>query len=175
MIYDVNTHKIIGCYFREVKREEIIHNNYNPKGGWSFNWLKPITHSFEVYGLVTEDYPDLIQGLIALKSNYDEAFRCVDIDIIESAPQNKKVVKGEENNHRRYIGVGRCLVAFACEYSLSAGLEGFIELTSKSSKIDFYQDLGACSTYGQNMMITGDRAIELAKCYFSGGVQWWEK
>lgn len=174
MIIDTKKQKLVDCYFRKIDRSEITKNNYKPPN-WSFHWLKPLTHGFEIYGIVTEEYPNEIQGLIALKPNYDEAFRCVDVEIIESAPHNKKIVKGEENEDRKYIGVGRCLVAFACQYSLDKGLEGFIELTSKTSKIDFYTDLGATPTFGQNMMIADKQAVELAKQYFSGGVKWWQK
>ncbi|QKY68415.1 hypothetical protein [Lentibacillus sp. CBA3610] len=107
-----------------MEREEIIEKKYNPEGGWSFHWLKPVTHFFNVYGLVTAEYPNSVQGLIALKPNYDDAFRCVDIDIIESSPHNKKMVHGVNNEKRKYVGIGRCLVAFACEYSINQGLEG---------------------------------------------------
>jgi len=175
MIINVETNLLVDCYFKKVDRSEIIEKKYSAKGNWIFNWLKPLTHSFEIYGIVTEEYPDMIQGLIALKPNYDEAFRCVDVEIIESAPYNKKLVNKRENIHRKYVGVGRCLVAFVCQYSLDKGLEGFIELTSKTSKIDFYHELGAVSTYGQHMMITDDVALNLAKQYFSGGVKWWKK
>ncbi|MFD1848873.1 hypothetical protein [Oceanobacillus bengalensis] len=175
MIVNVETNLLVDCYFKKVERSEIIEKKYSPKGNWAFNWLKPLTHSFEIYGIVTEEYPDMIQGLIALKPNYDEAFRCVDLEIIESAPHNKKLVNKRENVNRKYIGAGRCLVAFACQYSLDKGLEGFVELTSKTSKIDFYQDLGAVSTYGQNMMIADNVALDLAKQYFPGGVKWWKK
>lgn len=72
------------------------------------------------------------------------------------------------------LGVSKCLVAFARQYSQSKGLEGFVEFTSKTSKMKFYRDLGAVSTYGQNMMITDDVALDLTNQYFSGGVKWWD-
>jgi len=175
MIVNVESNQLVDCYFKKIERAEIIAKKYTPRGGWAFNWLKPLTHSFEIYGIVTEEYPDMIQGLIALKPNYDEAFRCVDVEIIESAPHNKKMINKKENTNRIYVGVGKCLVAFACQYSLDKGLEGFIEFTAKTSKIDFYQNLGAISTYGQSMMIPDKAAIRLAKQYFSGGVKWWKK
>ncbi len=85
--------------------------------------------------MVTEVYPSDIQGLIALKPNYDEAYRCLDVEIIKSTPNNKQIIKGKTNSKRTYIGVGKCLVAFSCQYSIDKELEGFVELTSKSSKI----------------------------------------
>ena len=90
MIFNAETNQLVNYYFKKIERSEIIEKKYTPKGGWAFNWLKPLTHSFEIYGIVTEEYPNTIQGLIALKPNYDEAFRCVDVEIIESAKQNKK-------------------------------------------------------------------------------------
>jgi hypothetical protein len=175
MIIDAKTNQLVDVYFRKVERKEITGKNYRPKGGWSFDWLKPLTHSFEIYGIVTEDYPDEIQGLIALKPNYDPEYRCVDVDIIESAPHNKKMLKGILNTNRKYIGVGKCLVAFACEYSIQKGLEGFVQLTSKSSKIDFYMNLGGIPTYGQNIMFTDSSAMKLSKMHFPGGIKWWKK
>ncbi|MFF2532434.1 hypothetical protein ACFVS2_26565 [Brevibacillus sp. NPDC058079] len=174
MILDTTTNQIVTCFFRKVERAEIKSNRYHPKGGWDFDWLKPITHSFDVFGIVTEEYPGEVQGLIALKPNYDEDYRCVDVELIESAPRNKKEIKGIPNPDRKYIGVGKCLVAFACEYSFGKGLEGFIELTSKTSKFDFYGSLGAVPTFSQNMMIDDKTAIQLTKKYFKGGVQWWK-
>lgn len=170
MILNAETKELVDCFFKKIDRDEIVKKKFTPSGGWAFNWLKPFTQSFEIYGIVTEECPNMIQGLIALKPNYDEDFRCVDVEIIESAPYNKKVT-----DNRLYIGVGRCLVAFACQYSLDKGLEGFVEFTSKTSKIPFYKELGAVTIYGQNMMINDEAALNLAKQYFSGGVKWWEK
>ena len=175
MITDVKTGNSVNFYFRKVEHDEITDNQYRPTGGWDFDWLKPITHSFEVYGLVTKNFSHEIQGLIALMPNYDPDFKCVDIEIIESAPANKKIVNGLDNPNRRYDGIGKCLVAFACQYSLDKELEGFVELTSKTSKLDFYLNLGGTPTYGQNVMFSKHVAKHLSKKYFPGGIQWWKK
>ena len=176
MIINVETDELVHCYFKKIDRIEIIGKEYSPRGGcWVFDWLKPLTHSYDIYGIITEEFPNIVQGLIALKPNYDEAYRCVDVEIIESAPHNKKELNKKINNDRNYVGVGKCLVAFACQYSIDKGLEGFIALTSKTPKIPFYRDLGAISIYGQQMMFDADVSVHLAKQYFTGGVKWWKK
>ncbi|WP_027415697.1 hypothetical protein [Aneurinibacillus terranovensis] len=175
MLIEVKTDTEVEFYFRKVSREEIVKRQYSPKGGWEFRWLKPLSQSFEIYGLVTEKYPTDVQGLIAARPNYDEDFLCVDVDIIESSPKNKKMIKGKINPNRTYIGVGKCLVAFACQYSIDKGLEGFVELTSKSSKYELYKELGAYQTYGQSMVFSDIAANQLAQIYFPEGVKWWER
>ncbi|WCK57361.1 hypothetical protein PP175_29665 (plasmid) [Aneurinibacillus sp. Ricciae_BoGa-3] len=175
MIIDSKTNQPVNIYFRKVQRKEIKEKKYNPQGGWDFNWLKPLTNSFEVYGMITEAYPDEVQGLIAVKPNYDDDFRCVDVEIIESAPHNKKMKQQIANIQRKYIGVGKCLVAFACQYSIDKELEGCVELTSKSSKLNFYINMGAVRTYSQNMAFSEVTGVLVAQTYLQGGIKWWKR
>lgn len=90
MIVNLQTEQEINVFFKEMERKEIREKNHISDGKWKFDWQKPFTQGFEVYGLMTEEYPEIIQGLIALKPNFDEDYLCVDIDILESAPHNKK-------------------------------------------------------------------------------------
>lgn len=175
MLIDTTTNQNVEFYLRPVNRDEIIENHYNPDGGWAFDWLHPLSHGFEIYGLVTDTFPESVQGLIALKQNPDEAFNCVDIDIVESSPNNKKEIGGNPNIRRTYKGVGRCLIAFACQYSIDNGFEGYVGLTSKSSKFKFYEDMGAFRTSGQRYMFFDTTAKQLVQIYFPGGVKWWKK
>ncbi|RIW32547.1 hypothetical protein D3H55_13260 [Bacillus salacetis] len=174
MLLDAATNKPVVYYFREVGKEEIKGNRYLADFGWEFNWLHPISHEFRVFGLVTNNNPDFVEGLIALKENPDEDFLCVDVDIIESAPQNKKFIKGVPNLERSHINVGRVLIAFACWYSLDKGFDGYVGLTSKSSKYLFYFSMGAKQTFGQHFMFDNAAASKLVEQYFPGGVLWWQ-
>ncbi|MDT0160617.1 MULTISPECIES: hypothetical protein [Bacillus] len=174
MLLDAATNKPVVFYFREVGKEEIKGNRYLSDYGWEFNWLHPISHGFRVFGLVTNKNPDFVEGLIALKENPDEDFLCVDVDIIESAPQNKKFIKGVLNKERSNINVGRILIAFACWYSIDKGYDGYVGLTSKSSKYPFYMSMGARQTFGQYIMFDDIAASRLVKQYFPGGVLWWQ-
>ncbi|MFE5321542.1 hypothetical protein ACFQ88_22805 [Paenibacillus sp. NPDC056579] len=174
MIRKANTDIRIPCYFRKVERSEIDDHKYNPHGGWQFRWSKPTTQGFDVFGLVVDEYPSDVQGLIALRPNYDDAFRCVDVEILESAPWNKKYQNKKLNPNRLYQDVGFALVAFACQYSIDKELEGFVELTSKSSKFDFYLKLGARPAFGQNMTFSDKAAQKIVQEFFPGGVTWWQ-
>jgi hypothetical protein len=85
-----------------------------------------------------------LQGLVAVKENYNEEFLCLELEIVESAPQNKKMAKGHINKNRLYCNIGKTLIAFACRYSLKDPItEGYVEFTSKTSKLDLYASLGA--------------------------------
>lgn len=172
MIFNLETNKLEECYFRKVERAEIIENNYRPQGGWDFDWVKPISLSFEVYALVTKSFPEIVQGLIAVKPNFDEIFMCVDIDILESAPKNKKYNKKKLNTNRNYLNVGKCLVAFSCAYSVEVGLLGYVQLTSKTSKMKFYDELGAKTSWGQLMMFYDEDAKILIDEHLQGGIKW---
>ncbi|MBT2757909.1 hypothetical protein J7E71_18690 [Mesobacillus foraminis] len=175
MLIDVETNKAVPFYFRRVERTEIKKNMYLPDNGWDFNWLHPISHGFEVYGLVTESNYDFVEGMIALKQNPDPDFMCIDIDIVESSPTNKKLIKGHPNLRRKHLGVGRCLIAFACQYSLDKGFDGYVGLTSKTSKFPFYESMGAIHTFGQRYMFNDIASQQITRTYFPGGVLWWPK
>ncbi|MEX3625366.1 hypothetical protein [Viridibacillus arvi] len=170
MLFNVETNKFEECFFRKVERDEIY--NYRAKNGWTFDWLKPITQSFEVYAIISATTPELIEGLIAVKANFDKDFLCVDIDIVESSPNNRKVVNGNLNKNRKYTEVGKCLIAFACAYSVFVGLDGYVQLTSKTSKFEYYKELGAKNTSGQAMMFYGKDAKILIEKHLHGGIKW---
>lgn len=92
-----------------------------------------------------------------------------------SAPKNKKEIKGYANVQRIYKGVGRCLIAFACQYSLVSGLDGYVGLTSKSSKFSFYESMGATPVSNQFYMFNTFASQKLVQKYFPGGILWWPK
>ena len=111
--------------------------------------------------------------MIALFPNTDPEFRCIDVDIVESAPQNKKCLNNKLNKNRLYKGVGKALIAFACGYSFICGLDGFVALTSKTSKYSFYNSMGAKRTFGQSVYFPTNSAKQLTERYLPGSVQWW--
>ena len=152
--------------FIQLERSDIKNRQLNTRSGWAFNWLKPYSQGFEIHAMVMEERPTIIQGLIALRGNDDPDFICVDVDLIESAPQNKKIINGKTNPNRQFMNCGRLLVAYACLYSFRNGYDGFVELTSKSSKMPFYESLGAIQTYGQNFLFSTDSANRLVTKYF---------
>lgn len=81
--------------------------------------------------------------------------------------------KGHINKHRHYSNIGKTLVAFACWYSLKGPLtEGYVEFTSKSSKLMMYASLGAKDKGHQDMMFYPENSFDLVAKYLEGGVKW---
>lgn len=152
--------------FTRLERRDIVERQLNTRGGWAFNWLKPYSQDYEVHAMVLEEKPVIIQGLIALRGNDDPDFMCIDVELIESAPQNKKMINGKTNPNREFFNCGKILVAYACLYSFRKGYEGYVELTSKSSKMSFYESLRAKQTYGQNFLFNTVSANRLVTKYF---------
>jgi hypothetical protein len=109
----------------------------NPEG-WLFDWRIPIATDFQVHALFTTSQPATVQGLIALRPNHKPDFLCVEIMNVESAYHNKAI-----NPDRKYAGVGEHLMAFACKISFNEKLDGFVQFTSKTTTIPFYQRIGA--------------------------------
>lgn len=161
--------------FKEMNRVELTYYNVkkgNNKDEWDFEWRKPFIHDLKVFGIFVLGDKSL-QGLIAIRENYDEDFRCLELEIVESAPQNKKMNKGHLNNIRKYIGIGKTLIAFACWYSLKDPItEGYVEFTSKTSKMQLYFSLGAKDKGHQDLVFYPKDSLNVVAKYLHGGVKW---
>ena len=85
-----------------------------------------------------------IEGLISLEANKSDQF--VEVHIIENAPKNK----GES---RKYVGVARTMMAFACKMSIDLGFEGYVAFLAKTKLVEHYKDtLGAELLFGRDRM-----------------------
>ncbi len=92
---------------------------------------------------------------------------------ISSSPLNKKMIKGLPTLSQRYKGVGKCLVAFACQYSIELGLDGYADLQSKTATKGLYLNLGADNPFGGDHITFDDQAAKaLSVTYFKGGIKW---
>ncbi|MED1461443.1 hypothetical protein [Bacillus safensis] len=171
MLYKKVTGEKVPFLFREVSEEELREKRDTHFSSWSFDFLLPKVHGNKVFALVTELDQETIQGLIALRLNDHPQYMCVDVDIIESAPHNKKIRNAVYNPSRYLVGVGRCLIAFACQYGIENNLDA-MQLTSKSSKLKWYTDLGGLNISGQQIIFMEDACKELAQSYFPRGVIW---
>lgn len=78
------------------------------------------------------------------------------------------------NPERRYVGVGKCLTAFAAAYSISLGFNGAMILTANSNKIPFYLNLGAIKESNRKMIFSEEESHILAQTLLFEGVKWWE-
>lgn len=161
--------------FKELSRADLTY--YNVKKGnkayeWDFDWRRPFTQELKVYGLFVNADKSL-QGLIAIRENYDPDFLCMELDIVESAPHNKKFIKGKLNKNRKYSRIGKTLIAFVCWYSLKdTRNEGYVEFTSKTSKMPLYSSLGARDKGYQDMVFYPENSLNIVANYLPGGVKW---
>ena len=127
------------------------------KLGWKFNWKVEFDATEkQVYKLVLQNQPEIIQGLICLTNERDHIF----MPLIETAPHNFGKTK-------KYLGVAGNIVAFACKLSFDKGFDGYVSFKAKTKLIPHYsKTLGAKVLYGQYMEIATPASMKLVKDYF---------
>ena len=136
--------------------------------GWEFDWTRPERFGYSVYALRVEG-ERTIQGMIALRD--DPGNYAVNIDIVESAPQNNPHNPRNTTGQKEYTGVGGHLFAEACRRSFENGYGGFVYFTAKTNLIGHYEDeLGATliNPSARVMAIDGEAALRLVKRYYGG-------
>jgi len=129
------------------------------KNGWNFNWKLELSEpGRQVYKLVTEKEPNVIQGLISFEPQERE--RIVFMPLIESAPANI-------GKNKAYEGVCGNLVAYGCKLSLEYGFGGYLSFIAKTALIEHYvKTLRAKHCGGQRIGIETDDAKWLINNYF---------
>jgi hypothetical protein len=127
------------------------------KAGWLFDWRFELAQpERQVYKLVTEKEPEVIQGLVSLERRSDHVF----MPLIESAPFNR-------GQNKKYLGVCGNLTAFGCKMSMDYGFDGEISFQSKTALISHYEKtLGAVHIGGGKMIVFEERAKILISKYF---------
>ncbi|MGG0178702.1 hypothetical protein [Gottfriedia acidiceleris] len=150
---------------------------------WVFDFQLDYEEDYEIFVLETLEYRGTVQGIVALKANKQESTTY--LKSIEATNFNKVYINGKKTNginfDRVYKGVGYNLVAFACQYSLNQGCEGYLYLKSKTETIPFYTNeefgLGGKQLFEGSQIIVFDEQIgqKLASENFQGGVIQWLK
>ncbi|HTF02774.1 MAG TPA: hypothetical protein VK826_02080 [Bacteroidia bacterium] len=127
------------------------------KKDWLFDWNSESKQKERlVFKLVIQGNQDVIQGLVSLSVERDHVY----MHLIESAKFNK----GKE---KIYVGAPGNLVAFACNYSLEKGHEGFVAFDAKTTLIKHYEEtLFATHFKGSRMYIDNIAAQKLIDHYF---------
>ncbi|HVU57883.1 MAG TPA: hypothetical protein VHD83_22635 [Puia sp.] len=111
---------------------------------------------FVVYKIYLENQADIIQGLVAFRSQQG-FLDCVNMEI------------NEFNKHgiALYSGVGKSMVALCCKVSLDEGMEGYISFEAKNRLMPYYQRLGAQRIGNSKRMFIDDTAAQkLIALYF---------
>ncbi len=127
------------------------------KNKWNFNWKAELDNDLnEVYKLTIIGNPDIIQGVLSIRKEYDHIF----MNLLENGPFNI-------GSQKLYEGVAGNLVAFACKLSFQYGFDGFVAFTAKTKLIQHYIDnLGAYHFGGHRMIIETHSAKQLVEKYF---------
>jgi len=127
------------------------------KFGWKFNWKTEfIASERQVFKIILQQQPDIIQGLICFEKKRDHIF----MPLIETASHNLGKTK-------KYFGVAGNLVAFGCKLSFESGFEGYIAFESKTKLIGHYEKtLGAKLLFGLHMELDTNASIKLINRYY---------
>lgn len=142
---------ILKTHFKEITVRNTQMN------GWLFNWEKQKQHSDFINALYVEN-DKRIQGMVAI--SYDHQNRAVLVDLVESAPHNRKKDKD-------YTGVGAHLFAEACRLSLNSGYDGVVYFQSKTKLINYYKkELLAKHIGNGRMVIYEEESRQLIEKYY---------
>ena len=127
------------------------------KTGWKFNWKTEFAVTKkQVYKLILQKEPKIIQGLICFEIKSDHIF----MHLIETAPHNY-------GKNKKYYGVAGNLVAFTCKLSFEKSFDGYVSFEAKTKLIPHYEKtLGAKVLFGQHMELDTNASIKLINNYF---------
>jgi len=152
---DTSTGSVLPTEVLPLEKADL--KDISKKSGWKFNWKTEFSDSNkQVYKLILQNQPRIIQGVICLTNETDHIF----MPLIETAPHNFGKTK-------KYFGVAGNLVAFACKLSFEKGFDGYVSFKAKTKLIPHYsKTLGAKVLYGQYMEIATPESIKLIKDYF---------
>lgn len=123
---------------------------------FGFDWKLELQQEREVYQITLLDQEDKVLGLLSL-SDIEAELR-IHINLIEVSEENK----GKEKHFDRIAG---CLLAFACEMSVSKGYQGFVSLVSKTKLIEHYCNKYGFRPYGPMLAIEPENATQLIDEY----------
>ena len=146
-VFDTNVVQLLKEDKRQIK-----------KADWHFNWhTELMSENRQVYKLVINNNPLIIQGLLSLEVKVDHVY----MHLIESTSFNR-------GKDKVYLGIPGNLVAFACKTSFDCGFDGYVAFDAKSALIRHYQEtLFATHFKGTKMYIETFAALRLMKQYFS--------
>ena len=139
-----------------VMRATVADKHLIRQKDWLFNWHKEIGRANrEVYRLMIENNPDIIQGLVCVEDKGDHIY----MHLIESAAFNR-------GSSKTFLGVPGNLIAYGCRLSFDRGYEGFIAFTAKTALVEHYKkELGAIVIRGTLMHLNSTAARNLVERY----------
>lgn len=173
-IIDVEVDEMTPC-LRKVSTGELVETTIRRISptramckNWEFDWTRPERSGFEVYALRVKG-DRAIQGMIAMKN--DPTNLAVNVDIVESAPQNSPHNRLNTTGEKEYTGVGGHLFAEACRRSFEQGYDGFVYFKAKSRLVEYYERLLGAKLINARehlMLIETKEALRLVERYYGG-------
>ncbi len=145
---------------RNQQREEAKISPIDEKGirkvsrskNFGFDWTLELQQDKELYKIYLLDQEDKVLGLLSLR-DFPEELR-IHINLIEVSKENR----GQGKHYDRITG---CLLAFACEISVTKGYQGFLSLVSKTKLIEHYCEKYGFKQYGPMLAIEPEAATRL--------------
>ena len=116
-LVEVETGKIFQTEVVELKRKSYL-ATFNRNTGWYVNWSK-FDEDARIFALVLAGTVE-IQGLLAVRPNFDKDFMALHVLWACAAPHNNKWEYGTQ----KYSGVGGHLFAIAADISVQYGFGG---------------------------------------------------
>ena len=139
-----------------VTRATVADKRLIKRKEWQFDWHRESANvDREVYRLMVENNPDIIQGLVCFEDKGDHLY----MHLIESAAFDR-------GGSKTYLGVPGNLVAHGCRLSFDRGYDGFLAFTAKTALVEHYRkELGATVIRGTLMHLNSTAARKLVDRY----------
>lgn len=164
MIIEISSGCELKSHFVRLKKEDLTTFGILTSNGWLPDWEEPFWNDCMVYGLFLDDFPNIVQGLVA----FCIAESSLEVFKVEAAIHNKR-----GNPHRLYKRVGKHMIAYGCKLSImmkrNYPTRGFLSAYIKSNARGFYEAIGAESIFYDWWMIdpwVGRKLIN--ECFFGG-------
>ena len=174
------TNEVVPVKISKMSKADAMQTNKEPL--WQSSWTSAFISDKEKlkYALKTAD------GELVALGAYRVQPTCVAVEIlyIESHPESNPTM----TKQKKYIGIGKAMIAFGIALSCNHGCEGCVVFEAKTSELaeHYIRDFGAIplSSFGgpQRFMLEGDTAYAIVSEYLketvtfsapeSGGPRW---
>jgi len=111
---------------------------------WQTDWESDYLSRFDKYAMKVDDSSHELVALLALEE--DDRRLVVHIVYMESQPESNPTITAAKDD-RRYLGIGKALVAFAIKTSIDRGYNGTVVMEAKTDALlqHYIHDFGGAA------------------------------